>query len=82
MNLKEYYKRKVYQYGYEMACQDLEFSKDHKEPTDNIYYKDEMDYYICADYYGSYVGGLEDWTEEDKKFLTGLGFEPEDFEND
>lgn len=82
MTLQEYYKRKVYEYGYERACQDKEFGKDHKNPTDDIYFEDEMDYYICADYYGSYVGSDEDWCQDDIDFLDVLGFGTGDFIED
>lgn len=77
MDLKTYYKNHIYDLGYNDG-----YEKKKRILSDDIYYNDEMDYILCADYYGCYVGGLEDWTEEDKKFLAGLGFEPEDFEND
>ena len=81
MTLKEYYKLHVFEHGY------YEGYKDHRSGSksdamkckSDIYFNDEMDYYICADYAGSYVGGYEDWTQEDKEFLTALGFEPSDF---
>jgi len=67
LTLKEYYKKRLAE----------DYTKD---DVDTIYFRDEMDFYICADYYGSYIGGIEDWTEEDVNFLYGLGFSPEDFE--
>lgn len=83
MTLQKYYKIKVYEYGYEMADQDAKFERvaenSHKNPNGDIYFEDEMDYYICADYYSSYVGSDEDWTQEDIDFLEVLGFGTGDF---
>lgn len=83
MNLKDYYKTHVYEYAYNRGYDDGK--KATPNPTgdvDDIYWQDEMDYILCADYYGSFVGGIEDWTQEDIDFLKALGFMPEDFEND
>jgi len=80
MTLKDYYKSHVYEYAYNKGYDDCKAGK--ANPTgdqSDIYWQDEMDYILCADYYGSYVGGYEDWTAEDKEFLTALGFEPSDF---
>lgn len=80
MTLKEYYKSHVFEYAYNKGYDDCKVDK--SNPTgdqSDIYWQDEMDFIICADYYGSYVGGYEDWTQEDKEFLTALGFEPSDF---
>lgn len=80
MTLKDYYKSHVYEYAYNKGYDDCKADK--PNPTGDqrdIYWQDEMDYILCADYYGSYVGGYEDWTTEDKEFLTALGFEPSDF---
>lgn len=85
MDLKTYYKVHVYDFGYNDGYDDhiafIEGEKVKKRIlSSDVYFRDEMDYYLCSDYYGSFVGGLEDWTEEDIKFLKGLGFEPSDFE--
>ena len=80
MTLKEYYKIHLYDYGYNKGYDDGVKGEAHTLDPTTPYFRDEMDFYICADYYGSYVGGLEDWTEEDVNFLFGLGFSPEDFE--
>ena len=75
MTLWEFYKREVYANGY----------SDGQEGRNNgvgtIYYEDEMDFYICQEYYGQYVGSVLNWTEDEVKFLEILGFEPEDFED-
>ena len=81
MSLLDYYKKSVYEHGYHYAERDSKYGTNHKNVDNDIYWQDEMDYYICADYYGSYVGGLEDWTDEDKEFMKVLGFVPEDFED-
>lgn len=80
MSLFEYYKSHLYEYAYNKGYDDCK--KNTPNPMnyqEDIYWNDEMDYFICADYYGSYVGGLEDWTDEDKEFLRVLGFETSDF---
>lgn len=80
MTLQKYYKLKVYEYGYEMGKQDYQFERDtHRWATKDIYFNDEMDYYICADYFGIYVGADENWTQEDIDFLEVLGFGTGDF---
>lgn len=81
MSLFEYYKKNVYEIGYYYAERDSKYGTNHKNVDDHVYFKDEMDYNICADYYGSYVGSLDGWTEEDTEFLRVLGFETSDFEN-
>ncbi len=81
MNLKEYYKTHLYEYAYNKGFDDG--LKNTPKPTgdmEDIYWQDEMDYILCADYYSCFVGGFEDWSDEDLAFLRGLGFEPEDFE--
>ena len=80
MNLKEYYKIHLYDYGYNKGYDDGVKGEAHTLNPTTPYFRDEMDYYICADYYSNYVGGFEDWKEEDVNFLYGLGFSPEDFE--
>ena len=87
MTLQRYYKIKVYEYGYEMGQQDFQFKRDeehsHRWATKDIYFNDEMDYYICADYFDIYVGDEKNWTQEDIDFLEILGFGTGDFiEND
>lgn len=80
MTLREYYKAHVFEYAYNDGYDDCKAGTPNPmRYQEDIYWQDEMDYYICADYYGSYVGGYEDWTQEDKEFLTALGFEPSDF---
>lgn len=81
MTLLDYYKKEIYEHGYYYAERDMRYKTNHKDVSSDIYFNDEMDYYICADYYGSYVGGIEDWTDEDIDFLKVLGFVPEDFED-
>lgn len=78
MTLFEYYKKAVFEYGYDTAKRGQEASAE----IDGIDYQDEFDWNICADYYGSYVGAREDWSAEDIEFLKVLGFTPEDFEHD
>lgn len=63
-SLFNYYKKQVYEYH-----------TDNRNVEKDIYFNDEMDYYICADYY-SMNGGF---TDEDKKFLAVLGFVESDF---
>lgn len=79
MKLQNYYKQKVYEYGYFMCERDKKYGTDHKNPVGDIYFDDEMDYYICADYYGIYVGEEKNWTQEDIDFLAVLGFGTGDF---
>lgn len=76
MNLLEYYKKSVYEHGYFMCEHDKEHGTDHRKVYDDIYFNDELDYNICADYHSSY-----DWTEDDEAFLKVLGFEISDFED-
>lgn len=81
LSLREYYKSHLYEYAYNKGYDDAK--KDTPNPCGDvrdIYFKDEMDYNICANYYDSYIGGVEDWTEDDENFMYGLGFVPEDFE--
>lgn len=77
-SLFEYYKICVYEHGYYMCERDKKYHTDNKKPEQDIYFADEMDYYICADYYG--MNG--DFTDEDKKFLAVLGFVESDFESE
>jgi len=74
MDLKTYYKIHVYDYGYNKG-----YEKKKNILLDDIYFNDEMDFFICADYYGSYVGDVDAWHKEDEAFLRGLGFDKEDF---
>lgn len=79
MALKDYYKEAVYHYGYDMGW--LDKSKTERlrhDVSKDIFYKDEVDYYICADYLSLYG----EFSEEDKKLLEVLGFSEEDFEED
>ena len=76
MTLFEFYKKATFEYGYHTSA----VGKDMKTEETSIDYEDEFDYYICADYYGSYVGSKEDWKDNDLRFLKVLGFTPEDFE--
>lgn len=85
MTLQEYYKRKLFEYGFHTAFASREkdlkaWSKKMEAEINSIYFQDEMDYYICAEYFGSYVGSVNDWSQEDMEFLHGLGFSPLDFE--
>ena len=81
MNLKDYYKTHIYDYAYNNGYNDKSAdSQNHIHSSEDIYFNDEMDYYICADYYGCFVGSVDDWTDEDIKLLNVLGFTPEDFE--
>lgn len=81
MSLFEYYKSHLYEYAYNRGYDDyMEGNPNPCSDQSDIYWQDEMDYCICADYYGSYVGGIEDWSDEDKEFMKVLGFVPEDFE--
>lgn len=87
MSLLNYYKKHIFEFGYNVAFntrnKDIKQSQAEKEKTlDGIYFNDEMDYYICADYYGSFVGSVNDWAQEDIEFLHGLGFSPLDFEGE
>lgn len=75
MNLLGFYKQSVYEHGYYMAKRDG-VKKDHENPADDLYFKDEMDYYICAEYLERYGA----FTETDEKFLLLLGFVPQDFQ--
>lgn len=76
MTLKDYYKRHIYDMGYNDGYEKK------KNAVGDIYFEDECDYYICADYYGSYVGDEQSWTQEDIDFLAVLGFGTGDFEDD
>lgn len=78
MTLFEYYKKAVFEYGYDTA----KYGEALTEETESIHYQDEFDWNVCADYYGSYVGALEDWSAEDIEFLKVLGFTPKDFEHE
>lgn len=87
MTLQEYYKRKLFEFGFHTAFvgreKDLKaWSEKMEAEINSIYFQDKMDYYICADYFGSYVGSKDDWTQEDIDFLRVLGFSTEDFENE
>ena len=80
MTLKEYYKTHVYEYAYNKGYDDA--LKGTPNPTGDqrdIYWKDEMDFFLCSDYISLFLGGIEDLTEEDENFMYGLGFVPEDF---
>ena len=81
MALKDYYKEAVYHYGYDMGWLDRnknETERLRRDVSKDIFYQDEEDYYICADYLSLYG----EFSEEDKKFLEVLGFREEDFEED
>lgn len=81
MTLKDYYKAHLYDYAYNEGYKGgLAKNANPTGYQSDIYWQDEMDFYICADYYGSFVGGIEDWTADDINFLKALGFVPEDFE--
>lgn len=75
-SLFDYYKKQVYEHGYFMCERDKKYHTDNRNVDNDIYFNDEMDYYICADYYGTSVDGF---TDEDKKFLAVLGFVESDF---
>ena len=75
MTLQEYYKKQVAKYGYDLC----ERGKKITDLESDIYYNDEMDYYICADYYGMYVGDDRNWCQDDIDFLEVLGFGTGDF---
>lgn len=77
-DLFSYYKINVYEHGYYMCERDKKYNTDHSKPEEDIYFNDEMDYNICAEYYG--MNG--DFLEEDKAFLAVLGFVPEDFKGE
>lgn len=74
--LFDYYKKQVYEHGYYMCERDKKYHTDNKNVDNDIYFNDEMDYYICADYYSMAVDGF---TDADKKFLAVLGFVESDF---
>lgn len=79
MALKDYFKEAVYHYGYDMGW--LDKSKTERlrhDVSKDIFYQDEIDYYICADYLSMHG----EFSDEDKKFLEVLGFSEEDFEED
>lgn len=80
MTLKEYYKIHLYDYGYNKGYDDGVKGEAHTLDPTTPYFRDEMDYFLCADYISLFLGGIEDLTEEDENFLYGLGFVPEDFE--
>ena len=82
MNLLQYYKKHIYEHGYFMAERDMKQGGNHKDISDDIYFNDEMDWNICADYYGQYVGEEKCWTQDDIDFLAVLGFGTGDFENE
>lgn len=79
--LFNYYKQHTFEYGFNTAFCDRDNDiavsiKKKKNTLDGIYFNDEYDYYVCADYYGSYG----EFSDDDKKFLAVLGFVPSDFE--
>lgn len=76
MSLLDYYKKSIYEHGYFMSIRDNENNVSHLNIADDVYFNDEMDYNICANYHCSY-----NWTEEDEAFLRVLGFETSDFED-
>ena len=80
MALKDYYKETVYHYGNDMGWLDCknETERRRHDVSKDIFYQDEEDYYICADYLSMHG----EFSEEDKKFLEVLGFSEEDFEED
>lgn len=82
ISLLDYYKYAIYDHGYFMCERDKKYNTDHRKVDDDIYFNDEMDYNICADYHCHYIGGVDDWTEDDIKLLNVLGFTPEDFESE
>lgn len=56
MTLLDYYKAHCYEYAYNKGCDDyMKGNPNTYSYQNDIYWNDEMDYYICADYYGSYV---------------------------
>lgn len=77
LTLQQYYKNKIYSYAYEEGQIDAKSGHDcHADCADDIYFVDEMDYNIVADYMTSYE--LDD---NDIKFMQALGFELSDFED-
>ena len=84
MKLQDYYKKRVYQYGYDRGWLDRNkgIERPNREIKGDIFFEDEQDYYICADYYGNFVGEESAWSQEDIDFLAVLGFGTGDFEND
>ena len=84
MKLQEYYKRKLFEYGFNTAFagreKDLKaWSEKMKAEINSIYFQNDIDYYICADYFDSYVGDEKNWTKNDMDFLDTLGFSTGDF---
>lgn len=79
MTLKEYYKQRVYEYGYDRGWLDRNkgIERPNRDISGDIFYQDEEDYYIIADYIANY--GM---TDEDKKFLAVLEYEEKDFYKD
>lgn len=78
MSLLDYYKQNIYDHGYYMSQRDEQYGTDHRDVSKDIYFNDEMDYNICADYYSESANAF---TDEDIEFLKVLGFVPEDFED-
>ena len=80
MALKDYYKEAMYHYGYDMGWLDYKNETEHlrHDVSKDIFYQDEADYYICADYLSMHG----EFSDEDKKFLEALGFSKEDFKED
>ncbi len=66
--LPKFYKRYVYTEG-------LDDGEHGKNCIGTLYWNDEMDIYICDEYYGLYG----EFSKEDEKFLEALGFVVEDF---
>ena len=80
MTLKDYYKTHLYEYAYNRGYDDgVAKTPNPTSDQSDIYWQDEMDYSLCADYYGMYVGDDYSWTQEDIDFLAGLGFGTGDF---
>lgn len=77
-DLLDYYKKQIYEHGYHICERDKKYGTDNRNVDNDIYFNDEMDYYICADYYGM----MGEFSHEDEKLLDTLGFKPEDFENE
>lgn len=81
MNLIEYYKTHLYDYAYNCGYNDAKKgNQDHIHSSKDIYWNDEMDYYICSDYHDLYIGCFEEWSNEEVRFLNALGFETSDFD--
>lgn len=83
MGIKQYYKVHIYDYGYNKGYSDcgkynqaVEKGKSfqHHILSDDIYFNDEMDYYLISDWLSCYEP-----EEEDIKFIEALGYTLDDF---